>query len=164
MWRLHRWWCHTLSTCKEPPIHLKAKFSAWTSKILDCAPQWLVLKEECFCFLWTPPSIAFRLILLSLILVIDFYYVAFRYVFKLWQSPTGNKAPLDIEIVVAGFVSTVQNLIDLAGSESSKTETTGLRRKEGSYINKSLLTLGTVRPTLCSFGLQIISWNVSVTG
>lgn len=37
-----------------------------------------------------------------------------------------------------------QNLIDLAGSESSKTETTGLRRKEGSYINKSLLTLGTV--------------------
>lgn len=37
-----------------------------------------------------------------------------------------------------------QNLIDLAGSESSKTETTGLRRREGSYINKSLLTLGTV--------------------
>nr|AMS24218.1 kinesin 7-Ia protein [Marsilea vestita] len=36
------------------------------------------------------------------------------------------------------------NLIDLAGSESSKTETTGLRRKEGAYINKSLLTLGTV--------------------
>ncbi|GAB4849908.1 Kinesin-like protein KIN-7D, mitochondrial, partial [Ancistrocladus abbreviatus] len=37
-----------------------------------------------------------------------------------------------------------ENLIDLAGSESSKTETIGLRRKEGSYINKSLLTLGTV--------------------
>ncbi|XP_075101079.1 kinesin-like protein KIN-7C, mitochondrial isoform X2 [Nicotiana tabacum] len=36
------------------------------------------------------------------------------------------------------------HLIDLAGSESSKTETTGLRRKEGSFINKSLLTLGTV--------------------
>jgi centromeric protein E len=36
------------------------------------------------------------------------------------------------------------NLIDLAGSESSKAETSGLRRKEGSYINKSLLTLGTV--------------------
>ncbi|XVE96146.1 hypothetical protein REPUB_Repub02eG0196300 [Reevesia pubescens] len=36
------------------------------------------------------------------------------------------------------------NLIDLAGSESSKAETTGIRRKEGSYINKSLLTLGTV--------------------
>ncbi len=35
-------------------------------------------------------------------------------------------------------------MIDLAGSESSKTETTGLRRKEGAYINKSLLTLGTV--------------------
>ncbi|EXB51318.1 Kinesin-related protein 11 [Morus notabilis] len=35
------------------------------------------------------------------------------------------------------------NLIDLAGSESSKAETTGVRRKEGSYINKSLLTLGT---------------------
>ncbi|KAI7735408.1 hypothetical protein M8C21_033009, partial [Ambrosia artemisiifolia] len=38
------------------------------------------------------------------------------------------------------------NLIDLAGSESSKAETVGVRRKEGSYINKSLLTLGTVRP------------------
>lgn len=38
----------------------------------------------------------------------------------------------------------LQNLIDLAGSESSKTETSGLRRKEGAYINKSLLTLGTV--------------------
>ncbi|PIA53161.1 hypothetical protein AQUCO_00900041v1 [Aquilegia coerulea] len=36
------------------------------------------------------------------------------------------------------------NLIDLAGSESSRAETTGIRRKEGSYINKSLLTLGTV--------------------
>ncbi|KAL1535233.1 Kinesin-like protein KIN-7E [Salvia divinorum] len=36
------------------------------------------------------------------------------------------------------------HLIDLAGSESSKTETTGLRRKEGSYINKSLLTLSAV--------------------
>ncbi|XP_044500590.1 kinesin-like protein KIN-7K, chloroplastic isoform X2 [Mangifera indica] len=36
------------------------------------------------------------------------------------------------------------HLIDLAGSESSKAETVGVRRKEGSYINKSLLTLGTV--------------------
>ena len=38
----------------------------------------------------------------------------------------------------------VQNLIDLAGSESSKAGTSGVRRKEGSYINKSLLSLGTV--------------------
>ncbi|XP_065024110.1 kinesin-like protein KIN-7D, chloroplastic isoform X2 [Musa acuminata AAA Group] len=36
------------------------------------------------------------------------------------------------------------NLIDLAGSESSRAETTGVRRREGSFINKSLLTLGTV--------------------
>ncbi|KAI3915607.1 hypothetical protein MKX01_015432 [Papaver californicum] len=36
------------------------------------------------------------------------------------------------------------NSIDLAGSESSKAEAIGLHRKEGSYINKSLLTLGTV--------------------
>ncbi|CAI0377647.1 unnamed protein product [Linum tenue] len=43
-----------------------------------------------------------------------------------------------------GVVFSQLNLIDLAGSESSKTETTGLRRKEGAYINKSLLTLGTV--------------------
>nr|XP_043631321.1 kinesin-like protein KIN-7K, chloroplastic [Erigeron canadensis] len=40
------------------------------------------------------------------------------------------------------------NLIDLAGSESSKAETTGIRRKEGAYINKSLLTLGTVMSKL----------------
>ncbi|KAL0412451.1 UNVERIFIED_CONTAM: Kinesin-like protein KIN-7D, mitochondrial [Sesamum radiatum] len=43
-----------------------------------------------------------------------------------------------------GVIFSQLNLIDLAGSESSKTETTGLRRKEGSYINKSLLTLGTI--------------------
>ncbi|KAE8792458.1 Calcium-dependent protein kinase [Hordeum vulgare] len=36
------------------------------------------------------------------------------------------------------------NLIDLAGPESSRTKTSGVRRKEGSYINKSLLTLGMV--------------------
>ncbi|RLN11867.1 kinesin-II 85 kDa subunit-like isoform X1 [Panicum miliaceum] len=36
------------------------------------------------------------------------------------------------------------NLIDLAGSESSRAETIGVRRKEGSYINKNLLTLGTL--------------------
>ncbi|PPS00453.1 hypothetical protein GOBAR_AA20221 [Gossypium barbadense] len=36
------------------------------------------------------------------------------------------------------------NLIDLASSESSKAETTGIRRKEGSYINKILLALGTI--------------------
>ncbi|KAD5803317.1 hypothetical protein E3N88_14677 [Mikania micrantha] len=36
------------------------------------------------------------------------------------------------------------NLVDLAGSESSKAETIGVCRKEGSYINKSLLTLGSV--------------------
>ncbi|KAL8151389.1 hypothetical protein V2J09_021197 [Rumex salicifolius] len=43
-----------------------------------------------------------------------------------------------------GVIFSQLNLIDLAGSESSKTETTGVRRKEGAYINKSLLTLGTV--------------------
>lgn len=47
-------------------------------------------------------------------------------------------------LLIHCFYLFLQNLIDLAGSESSKTETTGLRRKEGSYINKSLLTLGTV--------------------
>ncbi|WZY73896.1 hypothetical protein YC2023_006136 [Brassica napus] len=42
------------------------------------------------------------------------------------------------------------NLVDLAGSESSKVETSGLRRKEGSYINKSLLTLETLRDVKAS--------------
>ncbi|MQL93976.1 hypothetical protein Taro_026625 [Colocasia esculenta] len=35
-----------------------------------------------------------------------------------------------------GVIYSQLNLIDLVRSESSKTETTGLRRKEGSYINK----------------------------
>lgn len=36
------------------------------------------------------------------------------------------------------------NLIDLAGSESAKVERTRDHRLEGGFINKSLLTLGTV--------------------
>jgi len=36
------------------------------------------------------------------------------------------------------------NLIDLAGSESARAASTRSHRMEGSYINKSLLTLGTV--------------------
>ncbi|GAQ93036.1 hypothetical protein KFL_012640010 [Klebsormidium nitens] len=54
------------------------------------------------------------------------------------QSPRGAAATRE-QVVLSQL-----NLIDLAGSESSKAETTGLRRKEGSYINRSLLTLGTV--------------------
>ncbi|WVY92178.1 hypothetical protein V8G54_037692 [Vigna mungo] len=51
------------------------------------------------------------------------------------------------------------HLIDLAGSESSKAETTGLRRKEGSYINKSLLTLGTVTiPATACLVEVILRW------
>ncbi len=42
------------------------------------------------------------------------------------------------------FLTHLQNLIDLAGSESSRVETAGVHQKEGSYINKSLLTLGKV--------------------
>ena len=39
----------------------------------------------------------------------------------------------------------VQNFVDLAGSErASQTLSTGARLKEGSHINRSLLTLGTV--------------------
>lgn len=38
-----------------------------------------------------------------------------------------------------------QNLVDLAGSErAAKTGAEGVRLKEGSHINKSLMTLGTV--------------------
>lgn len=36
------------------------------------------------------------------------------------------------------------NLIDLAGSESARAEKTRDHRVEGGFINKSLLTLGTV--------------------
>lgn len=38
-----------------------------------------------------------------------------------------------------------QNLVDLAGSErAAKTGAEGVRLREGSHINKSLMTLGTV--------------------
>ncbi|KAL9256574.1 Kinesin-like protein, partial [Drosera capensis] len=39
----------------------------------------------------------------------------------------------------------ILNLVDLAGSErASKTGAEGVRLKEGSHINKSLMTLGSV--------------------
>ena len=39
----------------------------------------------------------------------------------------------------------MQNFVDLAGSErASQTLSAGTRLKEGSHINRSLLTLGTV--------------------
>ncbi|XP_073139567.1 kinesin-like protein KIN-7D, mitochondrial isoform X3 [Henckelia pumila] len=69
--------------------------------------------------------------------------------FNLFSSRSHTIFTLMIESSVHGdeydgVIFSQLNLIDLAGSESSKAETTGLRRKEGSYINKSLLTLGTV--------------------
>ncbi|XP_073272728.1 kinesin-like protein KIN-7D, mitochondrial isoform X2 [Primulina huaijiensis] len=69
--------------------------------------------------------------------------------FNLFSSRSHTIFTLMIESSVHGdeydgVIFSQLNLIDLAGSESSKSETTGLRRKEGSYINKSLLTLGTV--------------------
>ncbi|RDX83540.1 Kinesin-like protein KIN-7K, chloroplastic, partial [Mucuna pruriens] len=77
-------------------------------------------------------------------------------------QPTQQQEPYNIYPVTLEHLNTIEsspcgensegeavtlsqlNLIDLAGSESSKAETTGMRRREGSYINKSLLTLGTV--------------------
>ncbi|KAH6780330.1 P-loop containing nucleoside triphosphate hydrolases superfamily protein [Perilla frutescens var. hirtella] len=70
--------------------------------------------------------------------------------FNLLSSRSHTIFTLTIESSLGGEIEGEEvtlsqlHLIDLAGSESSKTETTGLRRKEGSYINKSLLTLGTV--------------------
>lgn len=61
-------------------------------------------------------------------------------IFTLTIESSSHSSEADDEDVALSLL----NLIDLAGSESSKTETTGIRRKEGSYINKSLLTLGTV--------------------
>ncbi|KAK9117781.1 hypothetical protein Sjap_016728 [Stephania japonica] len=48
------------------------------------------------------------------------------------------------EEIVLSAVHAFSLIASGEGSESSKAETTGLRRIEGSYINKSLLTLGTV--------------------
>ncbi|XP_051150892.1 kinesin-like protein KIN-7C, mitochondrial [Andrographis paniculata] len=68
--------------------------------------------------------------------------------FNLLSSRSHTIFTLTIESSLTGESEDVTlsqlHLIDLAGSESSKTGTIGLRRKEGSYINKSLLTLGTV--------------------
>lgn len=50
-----------------------------------------------------------------------------------------------IGYVLIGVVFSFQNLVDLAGSErAAKTGAEGIRLKEGSHINKSLMTLGTV--------------------
>ncbi|KAG1668941.1 hypothetical protein FOA52_000985 [Chlamydomonas sp. UWO 241] len=52
---------------------------------------------------------------------------------------------LNVEIHRGGAVtSSVLSLVDLAGSESAKATSTAGRRMEGSFINKSLLTLSTV--------------------
>lgn len=54
------------------------------------------------------------------------------------------------------------NLVDLAGSErANKAGTTGQALKEGSYINKSLLTLGTVIANLSEGKLQHIPYRNS---
>ncbi|ONM51642.1 hypothetical protein ZEAMMB73_Zm00001d018920 [Zea mays] len=59
---------------------------------------------------------------------------------------------LQIGFLIFLLIAHLQNLIDLAGSESSSAETTGVRLKEGSYINKSLLTLGMVGGSIGSNG------------
>jgi len=53
------------------------------------------------------------------------------------------------------------NLIDLAGSESAKAQTQSTHRLEGSFINKSLLTLGTVINKLSEGGAAHIPFRDS---
>lgn len=51
------------------------------------------------------------------------------------------------------FLHTVQNLVDLAGSERvSETGSEGVRFKEGTHINLSLLGLGNVISKLSEEG------------
>ncbi|KAF9209443.1 NADH-ubiquinone oxidoreductase chain 1 [Haplosporangium sp. Z 27] len=57
------------------------------------------------------------------------------------MSPTGRKMSFGLKAPTAVRVSQL-NLIDLAGSEKASSDVE--RRKEGAFINKSLLTLGTV--------------------
>ena len=52
-------------------------------------------------------------------------------------------------------------MVDLAGSESAKAEVNKNQRVEGSYINKSLLTLGTVIHKLSDGGAQHIPFRDS---
>lgn len=53
------------------------------------------------------------------------------------------------------------NLIDLAGSESARAEANNARRREGAYINKSLLTLGAVVAKLAEGGALHIPFRDS---
>lgn len=59
-------------------------------------------------------------------------------------------AAMDVQLARVGGTAKIStlNLIDLAGSEKAASDAE--RRKEGSYINKSLLTLGTVIARLTS--------------
>lgn len=54
----------------------------------------------------------------------------------------------------------MQDFVDLAGSErTSQTSSAGARLKEGSHINRSLLTLGTVIRKLRSYNLCLLIVN-----
>lgn len=59
------------------------------------------------------------------------------------------------------FFSFLQNFVDLAGSErASQTLSANVRLKEGSHINRSLLTLGTViRKLRLPHNYSLLSFN-----
>ncbi|KAL3632554.1 hypothetical protein CASFOL_025538 [Castilleja foliolosa] len=73
-------------------------------------------------------------------------HTIFRMEFKDRLSRAGRKVMmLKRNFHVMQFVCLSCNLVDLAGSErAAKTGAEGVRLKEGSHINKSLMTLGTV--------------------
>jgi len=62
---------------------------------------------------------------------------------------------------VVGRTMSYLTMVDLAGSESAKAEVNRSQRMEGSYINKSLLTLGTVIHKLSEGGAVHIPFRDS---
>lgn len=98
------------------------------------------------------------LVVLVMLFVFQFWYVFFKIIILCIFLPIYFDLFLDqilffvvfaIHNEVVFFLFTFffwfQNLVDLAGSErAAKTGAEGVRLKEGSHINKSLMTLGTV--------------------
>ena len=77
---------------------------------------------------------------------INYIFSVFIYIFVFIIFVVFALGILDaLFILILIVYSCFQNLVDLAGSErAAKTGAEGVRLKEGSHINKSLMTLGTV--------------------
>ena len=104
----------------------------------------LVMLFEFQCWYVSQERIGFFFFLTSVIWIKCFFFFP-----SLLQIVVGLvlliSFPFSTYYLLLNILSCFQNLVDLAGSErAAKTGAEGVRLREGSHINKSLMTLGTV--------------------